>query len=405
MSSLEIDPMTRVFENSRPPPVRIIALAPNDWDGLWMNRQQLLSRLARRHDVLYTNGPWTSWDRFSEAYRRSPLLSRFVMRGAVVVDEPGRLIMRIPRFPVIDRLAIKTVTRRWRRRVSPHPERPLVAFVSHPQLEPLVADLGADFLVYHAFDLFRLSPDWSKDLEAKETRLLADADLVLASSQQIARDLTLRSGRPVELVGNGVDYELYANANKDPEPDDIARIPHPRIGYVGNISRKFDFDLILQLAERRPSWQFVLVGPVYTLPPADAQKLERCRERANVHLLGVRSVDVVARYTAALDVGLICYRTDGLWTQAAYPLKMHEYLACGLPVVSIDLPAVREFAAVIRICRDAHDWEPAIASALEDVAPGDTIRRQQIASSNSWDSRVETLERHLAEMLAGRVAN
>ena len=60
----------------------------------------------------------------------------------------------------------------------------------------------------------------------------------------------------------------------------------------------------------------------------------------------------------------MCYRLGNLWTQAIYPLKMHEYLACGIPVVSAPVPAVQEFGEVVRLAQTPHQWHDAIDAAL-----------------------------------------
>jgi hypothetical protein len=86
-------------------------------------------------------------------------------------------------------------------------------------------------------------------------------------------------------------------------------------------------------------------------------------------------------------VGLLCYRTSGAWTEGIYPLKLHEYLACGLPVVSSDFPAVRDFPQVVRIARDPQDWQRRIEESLAGNGPDTVADRVAIARANSWDQR------------------
>jgi glycosyltransferase involved in cell wall biosynthesis len=122
------------------------------------------------------------------------------------------------------------------------------------------------------------------------------------------------------------------------------------------------------------------------------------RARANVHVFGFQPPEQVARFTAGLDVGLMCYRFENLWTQAGYPLKMHEYLACGIPVVSAALPAVQEFDEVVRIVHSASQWHAAIEASLQDRGAAAVARRREIARANSWDDRVVQLDRCLASL-------
>jgi glycosyltransferase involved in cell wall biosynthesis len=120
-----------------------------------------------------------------------------------------------------------------------------------------------------------------------------------------------------------------------------------------------------------------------------------------VHLFGFRPPDQIARFTAALCVGLMCYRLGNLWTQAIYPLKMHEYLACGIPVVSAAVPAVQEFGEVVRIAQTPAQWQDAIDAALQDRGAAAVARRREVGAANSWDDRVMQLDRHLGAMAGG----
>src|SRR5262245_28024291 len=211
-------------------PLRIVALAANPWDGQWMNRQQLLSRLAGRHAIVYSNGPFRTWDRGKDEFRRASLFGSFEQRGGVLLDRRGRLPLRVPRFGWLDQTAMQAAARRWRRQLS-QADGPLIAYLFHPTFAPLLDALRPDRVVYHAYDLFRMTPNWTAVEEANESRLLAAANLVIGSSREIAADLQRRSGKPVEFLPNGVDYDLFAAAGRDPEPAELAAIPHPRIGY------------------------------------------------------------------------------------------------------------------------------------------------------------------------------
>src|SRR4029453_7545998 len=105
-------------------------------------------------------------------------------------------------------------------------------------------------------------------------------------------------------VPNGVDYEAFATPHN--EPGDLARIPHPRIGYVGRIKRQLDLGLLRNLAKRHPSWSFVLVGPVENLGENE-NSMRELRELSNIHLLGPKPVQQLPAYTQHLDVCMLCY--------------------------------------------------------------------------------------------------
>jgi glycosyltransferase involved in cell wall biosynthesis len=380
--------------------MRIVALAPNDWDAPWMNRQNLLSRLAREHKIVYSNGIWAPWHLRTTAYARAPYLGRFDIRDGVSVDSRSSWLMRIPRVRTLDQLAIQAACFRWRNHLARYPG-PLVAYLFHPEYLPFLKRLRADYVVYHAYDLFRFMGPRGKYLEPAENSLLDIADLVIATSEETAADMRSRNNRRVEVLGNGVDLSRFPAGAAPPERPELANIPRPRIGYVGAINQKVDFELVLALAKRRPSWQFVFVGEIDNLRPGDAELIAALRACHNIHILDAVPQREVPGILLNLDVGLVCYRTLK-WTLAGYPLKALEYLACGLPVVATNLPALQSFADVIAIAESADEWEKALAAAIAGRGNGNTASRVAMARANSWDTRVARLDSLLGEMVSQR---
>jgi glycosyltransferase involved in cell wall biosynthesis len=155
---------------------------------------------------------------------------------------------------------------------------------------------------------------------------------------------------------------------------------------VGTVSEWVDIDLLDGLAEARPSWSFVLVGPVRV-------RADRLLRRPNVICLGPRAHDQVGALMSGLDVGLIPYRRAAA-TEVASPVKLHEYMAYGVPVVSTDLPEVRQFAPPARIASGPEGFLASIDEALREG-------RQAPRRGPSWDERVERMVQHVVEALAG----
>ena len=378
---------------------RFVVLAPNRWDCVWMNRQQIFSRLAQRHFVLYSNGALNLRQlRSRERPRRSERVGR---PGAVLVDEPPSLLRRVPRIARWDRFVVRRTARRWRRLAGPLDAGPLIAYVFHPKFWPYIEYLDADYVVYHAYDLFERYRGWSKKLDGFQRLLIQRADLAVSSSDAIAEALESKYGRAPTVIANGADYEVFAGAadTGGPEPMDLSAIPRPRIGYTGALSRKVDFELIAKLARQRRQWHFVLIGEVRSLDGPSRTALLSAQREPNVHFLPLKPHEMVPHYVRSMDVNIMCYRLgDDLWVEGGYPLKLHEYLATGQPVVSADLPSVRPFAHVVAIARDLQQWDRAIEVALTRGEPGSLAARRQVAAANSWNARVRQLEAELSAL-------
>ena len=134
-----------------------------------------------------------------------------------------------------------------------------------------------------------------------------------------------------------------------------ARIPHPRIGFFGNLRDQLvDFDLLERLARELPHVQVVLVGDA-------TRAMERLTAHSNIHWFGFRPYNDVPRYGAGFDVAIMPWN-DNEWIRNCNPIKLKEYLALGLPVVSTDFPEVRRYESVVRIARDADDFVRLVAA-------------------------------------------
>lgn len=364
-----------------------------------MNRQHLLSRLARHHAIVYSTGVWNTWDIPKPAFHTSPLTGRIERCDGVLIDHRARLLVRLPRISALDEIVLRLACRRWRAALQ-GAAGPLVAHIFNPEFLPFVEPLKADYLVYHAYDLFRFMGVESKAIAVAENQLLRSADLVVATSRETAKDFAARVDRPVHILGNGVDWAQF-DVVSEVKPGVPPGIPRPRVGYVGTINQKVDFALLLRLARRRTDWNIVLVGPIGTLMDGDAQLLEELRLRPNIYFEGGVEQGRVKAVLMDLDVGLVCYRKLE-WTLAGYPLKLLEYLAAGLPVVATDLPAVTEFASEAAIARDDSEWETHIEAALAGRGMGSVESRKAVARQNSWEQRAAALEILLQQMVEDR---
>jgi glycosyltransferase involved in cell wall biosynthesis len=347
-----------------------------------------------------------SWQRGSCAWEQASWLGKISKTDNVAVDEPARLLVRTPRAGLLDRFALRMQCRRWRRILSTHGNGPLIAYIYHPMFADYLDYLNADGIVYHAYDLYDHTPGWNDRLERNERLLLQRADQVIASSQAIADGLAKKVPRTVEVLPNGANFAAIAAAVSDgaPAPEDLRRIPRPRLGWIGSVHPEIDLALIADIAAVRPNWNFVLVGPTPDLnvPRAEEERV-RCRSLPNVHFLGGKPVGQVPAYVAGMDVNLMCYRmSDDNWINAGYPLKLHEYLAAGRPVVSSDVPAVREFSHVVRIAAGKDDWIAAIETALNGADGATAAQRQSVAAANTWEQRVKTLDGWLSHLAGNR---
>jgi glycosyltransferase involved in cell wall biosynthesis len=247
--------------------------------------------------------------------------------------------------------------------------------------------------VYHIDDEYTFS-ETTSFIAPDELKLIREADAVIIHSPQLAeRKGTINDSTYV--VPNGVDYDRFARRREPPR--DLSAIRRPRVGYTGVIKKQLDIPLMRQLAERCSNWSFVLVGPLGNLSGVEAE-FEALSTAPNVHVLGYRDAVDLAAYQQHFDVCIMPYRVND-YTDCIYPLKLHEYLASGKPVVASPIRTLRDFSHVISLATGVEEWVAAINSSFAEEALSDervSVRRA-IAAQHDW--------RALAARTAGIVAS
>lgn len=381
----------------------LVALAPNPWEVPWRNRQHVLSRLAARGwRIVYSPGPLSWWERESTFWATASLLGHFEERNKVSVFVPGRFPFRWPPATRWDGWVLDHHARSLARRLSPSKQSIVVLY--HPSLWSIAKRLNPRTLVYCPFDNFRRAGGFTDELVAAERAVVEQATLIVASSKAIAKDLPTRARSKVQVLGNGVDFDSVLDAAGQPCPSEIAAIPRPRLGYCGVVNRKIDFALVEQIALQRPGWHWVFVGPERGLQGEVDQDwrryceaLARCRRLSNVHFIGAMPHPQVFACLHHMDVNVICNRADTGWWQDSYPLKFHEYLAAGKPVVSSRIASLMEFAEAADLVEGMDNWIAALERAIAAGGVGTESSRRAVARPNDWDARVALLERWLTE--------
>jgi len=365
----------------------------HDWTGDPLSKTHLMRVLARENRILWINSigyrtPSLNKADIGRIFRK---LAAFTKRLHEV--EPNIFVLSPLAVPAYGSPAIRRLNRRllqWQVRSAMRRLRfrKAINWVFNPAAAVVAGTLGEEAVVYYCVDEYSaFSGVNAAQLEHLERQLLERADAVVVSADELLKTKAAFNSRTA-LVRHGVDFEHFRKAlDADTVlPEEIRDLPRPIIGFFGLIADWIDLDLIAAAARRWPDGTVVLLGKATT----DVSALAAL---ANVKLLGRKPYADLPAFCKGFDVALNPFRINRL-TLNANPLKVREYLAAGLPVVSTAIPEV-EALGQCRIASTQAKFLDEIEAALAD--PGPARERSESMRDESWQAKINEVAGHLRE--------
>lgn len=248
-----------------------------------------------------------------------------------------------------------------------------------------ITEVTAEKRVFDAVDDWSEHPAYAKikSVLKDNYRILASsADTIFTVTEHIANTLFSGNSKAV-CVPNGVDTTFFSTPQ--PIPVDLATLPGKRIGYIGVLQSRIDFNLIAEAARMFPEASFPLIGPVW--PDADTRPV---RGIPNVYFLGKKHYDELPGYAQHIDVGIIPHISSAL-VHSMNPLKMFEYLAAGKPVVTTPVSGTEMFATYVTVARTPKEFTDGLHVALTQGGPQAAAQRMAAVAPHSWKTRVSTM--------------
>ena len=391
---------THALRASLIPEVGVLALVPDSWHLQWQPRHQVMTRLSHYFPVLWLN-PSDDWRRSLRPANLKPHPDTRPIQADFFVHSPSPLL---PVFYSPKWLAKFTLRKRLevaRQILLNRGCKKIALYLWRPELAAALDLLPFDLSCYHIDDEYSFS-SVDMPLSKEERALITRVDQVFIHSPA----LLAKKGRinpHTAFAPNGVDFDAYSSPV--PEPADLATVPHPRIGYSGHIKKQLDWPLLLDLTARHPDWHFVFVGAPNAHPEIASYITELSR-RNNVRFLGGKTTTELASYPQHFDVCIMPYRRDD-YTKYIYPLKLHEYLASGRPVVGTPIASLEPFREIIRLPDGVDQWSLALRESLGQGANTEEAQsaRQILAKQHDWDFLVRQIAEAMTQRLGPTYTN
>jgi UDP-galactopyranose mutase len=347
------------------------------WNFVYQRPQHLMSRFAKHQRVFLIEEPWFDAEHANH----------------LQLDRKDNLTIVIPHLQ--NGLSEEDIVTQQIKLLKDFFEEESITNYFFWYYSPMPIAIGnafdPQFIMYDCMDELSLFKDAPAVLRDREKELFEKAALVFTGGHNLYQ-AKKNSHHNIYPFPSSIDKEHFAQARQlTTDPDDQANIPHPKFGFYGVIDERFDIDLIKQVAERKPEWQFVIIGPVVKINPDSLPKL------GNIHYVGGKSYEDLPKYLAGWDVAVIPFVLNDS-TKYISPTKTPEYLAAGKPVISTSIVDVVTPYAVnnlVQIADTADDFIKAAEFELTRTDRDQWLEKvDEFLLNNSWDntwSRMQNL--------------
>ncbi len=383
---------------------KIVCFSTADWDTLLpTNKHQLMTRFAKMQnrvlfiETLGTRKPRATsstdirriFNRFSRGFEGPVKRRKNLYTLSPIVSPDWSSKPRITLNRKIFKLQLGRTLQQYRQSI---------VWCYNPYAVYLLDYFRPEKIVYHMVDDLAEVPGADKlALKEAEAQLLAKADMVFCTERSLY-DRAKRITDSCMHLPNVADFRHFSRINSELKTTLLARLealPRPRIVFSGNLApHKVDFDLLLKVAQSRPEWNLVLMGPLWEGSEVP-RSVQRLKEKRNVILTGHIPYRDLPTYLHTGDVLVIPYLLNDV-TRAVSPLKLFEYLGTGKPVVSTPLPSVLPYGAAISVAEGPDEWIRSIEQSLVHNHRLE-LQRRALAKRHTWERRIHEMTEALRD--------
>lgn len=369
---------------------RVIAFT-KDWNDVPTCTTHILRKMGKTMPVLWINSIGMRRPQLSSGrdWRRIVRKVAGALRPAELKENQLRVLAPLT-LPKAEAAPIKALNRYLlragvQRALRTMGDGPLEFWSFIPNAVDYLDAFGKAKIIYYGVDDWSLFPGIDRDWVLRcEQRFVERAHVLFVASRVLENRWRPIAGDRVHYMPHGVWHNHFAAAleTNTQVPGDLAALSGPRIGFYGNLYDWIDFELVDQLAQARPGWTFVMIGPARS-------DLSRWQQRRNVHFLGRREPEQLPAYCKGFDAAIIPYKLSDPRMESVNPVKLRELLAAGVPVVTADIPEVRGISRYVRTARGREEFLTGLEVFLRERPDRTVISAERRA--DDWPERVKQI--------------
>ena len=362
--------------------MEIVCFSHLRWDFVFQRPQHLLTRLADHFKIYYVEEPLfdADHDHYSEVAHSNIHIIKLHLKGGP--DEAG--------VEVRQKLLIRNLF--FRHKINDY-----ILWYYTPMALGITDALHPVITVYDCMDelsAFKFAPPVLKIMEKE---LLNKADIVFCGGNQLYNAKKHQHSN-IYPFPSSIDKKHFGAARHiKQDPSDQTNIPSPRFGFYGVIDERFDIELIREVAEQRPEWNFVLIGPVVKIDPETLPRHE------NIYYLGSKKYNELPAYLSGWDISMVSFALNES-TQFISPTKTPEYLAGGKPVISTPIRDVVESygkPGLVHIVNNAAEFIDVATKELATTNKTAWLQKvDKCLANDSWEITVSNMRKIMYEAIA-----
>ncbi|MFA5197618.1 MAG: glycosyltransferase [Patescibacteria group bacterium] len=369
----------------------IIFIAAEPWDGsVWRRRHHVAWSLAREHRVLFIEPPVERLSKPASVKHQG----RNLYSISVKKWFPDRFFRNKINISWINAELVRSELKKIAKEMEI--KSPLLWIYFCAQQYDYFNLFNEKLIISDWHDMFTANFGWTSDEYernnfVREKKIIKSADVIFGVSEKICEHLKEKH-RKVYFMPHGVNNEIFDTKREaDSSIEALKNIKGPKIGYLGAIQYKIDFELLSYVAWKCKDWNIVLAGRKAINNDVDNSAFKKLLEHDNAIYLGEIAKEQIPNFLKTLDICTLPFKKVK-WTQYFSPLKVLEYLASGKSIVAMDRGIDYEYSKYICVAKTADEFIRITESLLKQKEDRSVVEeRKRIAKNNSWDQRVNQM--------------